>query len=52
MLSAAGYDITQIVRLNFYTTDVGPFLEHFDVVAGRLSGVPYASTFLDVTRLA
>jgi enamine deaminase RidA (YjgF/YER057c/UK114 family) len=52
VLKAAGYAVADIVRLNFYTTDVDQFLEHFDVVAGRLAGVRYSSTLLGVTRLA
>jgi enamine deaminase RidA (YjgF/YER057c/UK114 family) len=52
VLTAAGYTIAEIVRLNFYTTDVDQFLEHFDVVARRLIGVRYSSTLLGVTRLA
>jgi hypothetical protein len=38
--------------LNFYTTDVDLFLEHFEVIARRLRGVRYSSTLLGVTRLA
>ena len=52
VLRAAGYAVADIVRLNFYTTDVDQFLEHFEVVAGRLSGVRYSSTLLGVARLA
>ncbi|MGH7578541.1 MAG: RidA family protein [Gemmatimonadales bacterium] len=52
VLNAAGYAVADIVRLNFYTTDVDLFLEHFEVIASRLRGVPYTSTLLGVVRLA
>lgn len=52
VLKAAGYALADIVRLNFYTTDVDLFLEHSGVIAGRLHGVRYSSTLLGVARLA
>ena len=53
VLQQAGMDLTNLVRLNFYTTDMDRFLsEAHTVLAERLVGVEYATTYLGVTRLA
>lgn len=52
VLTTSGYDVTNIVRLSIYTTDVDGLLEHFALVAERLRGVRFASTLVGVTRLA
>jgi enamine deaminase RidA (YjgF/YER057c/UK114 family) len=54
VLSSAGLNWANVMRLNYYTTDVDLFLKHFDAAAGRLagSGCRPASTMLGVTRLA
>jgi enamine deaminase RidA (YjgF/YER057c/UK114 family) len=52
VLQDAGYAVADLVRLNFYTTNVDLFLEHFEVIASRLRGVRYTSTLLGVERLA
>ncbi|MEU3599801.1 RidA family protein [Streptomyces sp. NPDC006798] len=54
VLAEAGMDLTHLVRLNVYTTDVDLFFEHYDVMLSRLNaaGVAPASTLLGVDRLA
>jgi len=55
VLRDAGYSLSDIVRINYYTTDVDAFFEAYpDEVAGRLAeaGCQPASTLLGVTRLA
>ena len=46
--------LSDVVRLNYYTTDVDRLLEAYDIVAGRLAEASCqpASTLLGVTRLA
>ncbi|HRW03659.1 MAG TPA: RidA family protein [Caldilineaceae bacterium] len=53
-LNEAGYTLANVVRLNYYTTDVDLLLENWGVLAGRLAaaGVQPSSTLLGVTRLA
>lgn len=52
----AGADMTfaNVVRLNFYTTDVGALLQQFPTVNERFegTGVRYATTVLGVASLA
>ena len=36
VLKASGYTLTNLVRLNFYTTDVDAFLSAADIVGSRL----------------
>ncbi len=50
----AGVGLSDVVRLNIYTTDVDRFLEAYGTVAGRLAqaGCRPASTLLGVTCLA
>ena len=54
VLREAGAGLSDVERLNIYTTDVDRFLEAFGAVAGRLAqaGCRPASTLLGVTRLA
>ena len=54
VLREAGAALSDVVRLNIYTTDVDGFFEAFGAAAGRLAqaGCRPASTLLGVTRLA
>ena len=54
VLSEAGMTLTNLVRLNVYTTDVDALFPHYGVLAGRLgaAGVAPTTTMLGVTRLA
>jgi 2-iminobutanoate/2-iminopropanoate deaminase len=53
VLREAGAELSDVVRLNYYTTDVDRFFEAVGVAAGRLTeaGCRPASTLLGVTRL-
>ena len=50
----AGVSLSDVVRLNIYTTDVDRFFEAYGAAAGRLAeaGCRPASALLGVTRLA
>jgi enamine deaminase RidA (YjgF/YER057c/UK114 family) len=54
VLAAAGLALANVVRLNYYTTDVDALLVHYDVIASRLAavGCQPSSTLLGVKRLA
>ena len=54
VLRQAGYTLADVVRLNYYTTDVDAFFESYGVVATRLGEARCkpASTLLGVQRLA
>lgn len=54
VLTAAGFTLGDVTRLNYYTTDVDGFLSAYEVVAGHLAkaGCQPSSTLLGVTRLA
>jgi enamine deaminase RidA (YjgF/YER057c/UK114 family) len=54
VLNNAGYSMSDVVRLNYYTTDIDSFFAAFEILAGRLAaaGIQPASTLLGVTRLA
>ena len=54
VLGEAGLDLSNVVRLNYYTTDIDAFFEGYEVVATRLgaSGAHVSSTLLGVARLA
>lgn len=54
VLREAGAELSDVVRLNYYTTDVDRFFEAYGTAAGRLAeaGCRPASTALGVTRLA
>ncbi|MFJ8186999.1 RidA family protein [Streptomyces sp. NPDC096105] len=54
VLAEAGMTLSNLVRLNVYTTDVDLLFQHYGVLAGRLGGAGVAptTTMLGVTRLA
>lgn len=54
VLRGSGAGLSDVVRLNYYTTDVDRFFEAYDAVVGRLAeaGCQPTSTLLGVTRLA
>ena len=54
VLTQAGYSLSDVVRLNYYTTDVDAFFESFGALVQRLTeaGCHPASTLLGVARLA
>jgi enamine deaminase RidA (YjgF/YER057c/UK114 family) len=54
VLRAAGYALGDVVRMNYYTTDISAFFAHFGVVRERLTaaGTLPAGTLLGVDRLA
>jgi enamine deaminase RidA (YjgF/YER057c/UK114 family) len=54
VLREAGYGLGDVVRLNYYTTDVDAFFAAHDAVVERLgsAGCRAAGTLLGVTRLA
>jgi enamine deaminase RidA (YjgF/YER057c/UK114 family) len=54
VLSAAGLDLSHVVRLNYYTTDVPAYLAAAATVADRFAtagGCPAAGTLLGVAAL-
>ncbi|WP_433831098.1 RidA family protein [Actinoplanes sp. CA-015351] len=54
VLGEAGMSLSNLVRLNVYTTDVDALFPHYGVLAGRLgaAGAAPSTTMLGVTRLA
>jgi enamine deaminase RidA (YjgF/YER057c/UK114 family) len=54
VLAKAGFSLSDVVRLNYYTTDVESFFTADDLIDQRLAeaGIQPASTLLGVTRLA
>jgi len=54
VLKAAGYDWSNVVQLNYYTTDVQQFFAAYDTATDRLkrAGCQPASTLLGVAALA
>lgn len=54
VLKHAGMDLTNIVHLNIYTTDIRALMQEEDYFRGRLvkSGCRHAGTLLGVTALA
>ena len=54
VLRESGCGLSDVVRLNYYTTDVDGFFPAMEVLAARLSaaGCRPASTLLEVSRLA
>jgi enamine deaminase RidA (YjgF/YER057c/UK114 family) len=54
VLRESGSGLSDVVRLNYYTTDIDGFFAAMDVVVGRLkeAGCQPASTLLEVSRLA
>jgi enamine deaminase RidA (YjgF/YER057c/UK114 family) len=54
VLRRSGAGLSDVVRLNYYTTDVDGFFGAYDAIVGRLAeaGCQPTSTLLGVTRLA
>ena len=54
VLEAAGFSLSDVVRLNYYTTDVDQFFQAHDVVKRHLgqAGSQPSGTLLGVARLA
>jgi enamine deaminase RidA (YjgF/YER057c/UK114 family) len=54
VLRAGGYALSDVVRLNYYVTDVPAFFASFDAIRERLAaaGDPPSGTLLGVARLA
>lgn len=54
VLSQAGLELADVVRLNYYTTDVDALFQEWGTVAERLGELEHtpASTLLGVSRLA
>jgi len=54
VLGGSGYDLSNVVRLNYYTTDVDAFMAAYDALAQRLAerNCQPASTLLGVSKLA
>jgi enamine deaminase RidA (YjgF/YER057c/UK114 family) len=51
VLAATGMTLANVVRLNFYTTDVGELFAHFQRVNDRFENSRYATTVLGVAQL-
>jgi enamine deaminase RidA (YjgF/YER057c/UK114 family) len=52
VLAGAGMTLSNLVRLNAYTTDVDAYLEHSAIISGRRDGARCATSLLGVARLA
>lgn len=54
VLKAADFDMSNIVRITLYTTDVDLLLAHHDIIVQRITkaGGRFGSTLVGVTRLA
>lgn len=54
VLEAAGLSLSNVVRMNYYTTDVDGLFAHYDAIGSRLAaaGCQPSSTLLGVQRLA
>jgi enamine deaminase RidA (YjgF/YER057c/UK114 family) len=52
VLAGAAMTLADVVRLNFYTTDVDTLLQHFPLVTERFEGKRFATTVLGVASLA
>jgi len=54
VLTEAGMSLSNVVRLNLYTTDIDAFFEHYGEAAGRMAaaGVAPPGTLLGISRLA
>ena len=51
VLEAADMTLANVVRLNFFTTDVGELFAHFQRVNDRFENSRYATTVLGVAQL-
>ncbi|MGH3145107.1 MAG: RidA family protein [Rubrobacter sp.] len=54
VLREGGFELSDVVRLNYYTTDLDAFFEAYDALVSRLAeaGCRPAGTLLGVARLA
>jgi enamine deaminase RidA (YjgF/YER057c/UK114 family) len=54
VLAEAGFGLADVVRLNYYTTDIDAFFGSYDAVTSRLAqaGARVSSTLLGISRLA
>lgn len=52
VLAGADMSLADVVRLNFYTTEVQTLLQHFPIVIERFKGKRFATTLLGVASLA
>ncbi|GAA2771779.1 RidA family protein [Nonomuraea dietziae] len=52
VLAGADMTLANVVRLNFYTTDVNSLLQHFPLATKRFGGKRFATTVLGVASLA
>jgi enamine deaminase RidA (YjgF/YER057c/UK114 family) len=54
VLREAGLELSNLVRLNYFTTDIDAFFQGFEAAAARLgeAGARVASTLVEVSRLA
>jgi len=54
VLRSAGLSLSDVVRLNYYTTDIESFFAAYEVALSRLqeAGIQPSSTLLGVSRLA
>ncbi len=52
VLRAAGFELSDVVRLNYYTTDMDAYFQAADVGGSRFAGNPPTVTLLGVSRLA
>jgi enamine deaminase RidA (YjgF/YER057c/UK114 family) len=52
VLGEAGMDLSNVVRLNYYVTDLDAYFEAHEAVATRLGDARPAGTLLGVSRLA
>jgi enamine deaminase RidA (YjgF/YER057c/UK114 family) len=52
VLGEADMTVANVVRLNFYSTDVNALLQHFPLVTKRFGDKRFATTVLGVTALA
>lgn len=54
LLGQADMSLANVVRLNFYTTQMDALLQHFPILNERFAGtdVRFATTLLGVTKLA
>ncbi|HEX6521303.1 MAG TPA: RidA family protein [Streptosporangiaceae bacterium] len=52
VLAAADMTLANVVRLNFYTTDVAELFKNFPRVTDRFGGSRYATSVLGVAQLA
>ncbi|GAB3426314.1 RidA family protein [Flindersiella endophytica] len=52
VLADADMTLANVVRLNFYATDVNALLQNFPLVTARFGGQRFATTVLGVSQLA